>query len=367
MRNRLFWTTLSASLLALAAAAQEVRIKDITEIQGMRDNQLSGIGIVTGLNGTGDGSEVTKQALVNLLKKENLNVSTNDVASGNVALVLVTATLPPGVRNGNKIDVTVTSIGDASSLKGGTLVQMPLKAANGTEYAVAQGQVSTGGFAAGGNAASVQKNHTTVGAIPSGAIVEREVPLNIVYNERNRSLLLTLKNPDFATAARIAEVINQKYKDAASAQDMKAVEVKIPKGFDENNLVGFVADFHALTVVPDAPSKVIINERTGTIVAGSYVRVSTVAITHGNLIITIAETPEISQPAPMSRGRTAILDRTDLNVTEEQSNFMVVDGNTSVADLAQALNAIGATPRDLVIIFQLIKKAGALHAELELM
>jgi flagellar P-ring protein precursor FlgI len=180
-------------------------------------------------------------------------------------------------------------------------------------------------------------------------------------------MLLTLKNPDFATAARVMEAINKKYKGAAKAHDMKAVEIKIPKEFDENNLVRFVADMHALTVVPDALSKVIINERTGTIVAGSGVRVSTVAITHGNLIITIAETPEVSQPAPFSEGETVTVDRTELNVTEEPSNFVVVDSNTSVADLAQALNAIGATPRDLVVIFQLIKKAGALHADLELM
>lgn len=354
-------------LCAAEAGAQQVRIKDITKIQGMRDNQLSGVGIVTGLNNTGDGSPATRQALVNLLRKQNLNISASAVASGNVALVLVVATLPPYAREGNKIDVSVSSIGDAESLFGGTLIQAPLTAATGDVYAVAQGPISIGGFSASGAAASVTKNHTTVGTIPAGAIIEREVDMKIV-NPHDQTLLFTLNNPDFTTARRIAEVVNGLFKNAALAQDMKGVEIKIPKGFDDNDLVGFVADIQSLTVTPDTLSKVIISERTGTIVAGSDVRISTVAITHGSLTISIAETQEASQPGPFARvGETAILDRTAVEAKEDLSNFVVIENNSSVADLAQALNSIGATPRDLVVIFQLMKKAGALHAALELM
>ncbi len=370
MRSKAVFQSIAVAALALfltgEAAAQQVRIKDITNIQGMRDNQLTGLGLVTGLNGTGDGTEATKQAVVNMLRKLNINVSPGDVASANVALVLVTATLPPFIRTGNEIDVTVTSIGDANSLFGGTLVQTPLTAATGDVYAVAQGPLSIGGFGAKGAAASVQKNHTTVGTIPDGAIIEREVPMNI-FDEKSKSIVLTLNNPDFATASRMAEAINMQFKDSAQARDMKAVEIKIPKGYSENDLVGFVARVHSLTVEPDTPSKVIISERTGTLVAGTSVKISTVAIAHSNLTIMIAETPEVSQPLPFSDGETTTVDRTEISVNEQPGNIVLLKGTASAGDLAQALNAIGATPRDLVVIFQLIKKAGALHADLELM
>ncbi|MFH2000189.1 MAG: flagellar basal body P-ring protein FlgI [Planctomycetota bacterium] len=371
MRHSTAYTIVTILTLTLLAAntalAQEVRIKDITHLDKVRDNQLTGIGLVTGLNGTGDGTAATKQAMVNLLRKENLNVDPNEISSGNVALVLVTATLPPYARKGDEIDVTVTSIGDSTSLFGGVLVQMPLKAATGDTYAVGQGPVSIGGFSASGGAASMSKNHSTVGTIPDGAIVEREVPVTLM-DPRKRLLTFKLKIPDFATASRVAEAINKLHKGSAIAKDMKAVEVKVPRDYSEDNLISFVAGVQALTLIPDMLSKVIINERTGTIVAGSDVRVSTVAITHGNLIITIAESPEVSQPLPFSKGgETVTVDRTDLNVSEEAANFTVIPSNSSVADLAMALNAIGATPRDLVVIFQLIKKAGALHAELEIM
>ncbi|MHC4945808.1 MAG: flagellar basal body P-ring protein FlgI [Planctomycetota bacterium] len=372
MGSKLSWTILAGAMLALLlsaqAAGQEVRIKDITNIQGVRDNQLTGLGLVTGLDGTGDGTAATRTALVNVLRKNNLNVSPAEIALGNVALVVVTATLPPFERTGNKIDVTVTSVGDCTSLHGGTLLQTPLKAAASEDtYAVAMGPVSIGGFSASGSAASVTKNHNTVGVIPDGAIIEKEVSMKLLFDERRKIIHFTLRNPDFTTATRVARAINEKYKKSAAALDMKSVEVKIPKGFDDN-LIGFVAEVQTLKITPDSLAKVIINERTGTIVAGANVRISTVAITHGNLIITIAESPEVSQPMPYApEGETVIVDRTDLSVTEEPANFTIVPGNSSVADLAQALNAIGATPRDLVVIFQLIKKAGALHAKLELM
>lgn len=353
--------------LGLQAVAQEVRIKDITRIQGMRDNQLTGLGLVTGLDGTGDSTTASRQAVVNLLRKENLNVTLGDVASGNVALVLICATLPPFVRNGDRIDVTVTSIGDAESLFGGQLVQTPLKDPMGDTYAVAMGSLSIGGFSAGGAAASLTKNHLTVGTVPDGAIIEKEVEEMKIIDKRKNTMVLSLRNPDFTTAARISEAINKLHRSSAKALNMNSVEVKVPKGFVDEDLVGFVAGLQALTVRPDTTSKVIISERTGTIVAGADVRISTVAITHGNLIINIAENEEVSQPMPFSDGETTTVDRTSLDVVEEMANFTVIPGNASVADLAQALNAIGATPRDLVVIFQLIKKAGALHAELDLL
>ncbi|MBU0753872.1 MAG: flagellar basal body P-ring protein FlgI [Planctomycetes bacterium] len=361
-------TIILAGFNGFEAKAQEVRLKDITNIQGVRDNQLTGLGLVTGLNGTGDGTAATRTALVNVLRKNNLSVDTSEISVGNVALVLVTATLPPFSRCGNRIDVTVTSVGDAKSLYGGTLLQTPLRsAASRDTYAVAQGSISIGGFSATGNAASVTKNHDTVGIIPDGAIIEKEVAMKLLYDERRNSMLFTLKNPDFTTAVRIAEAINGLYESHAKALDMKSVEVQVPKEFDDN-ITGFVSQIHELKVRPGTQSKVIINERTGTILAGADVRISTVAITHGNLIITIAENPEVSQPSPFSEnGETVIVDRTDVNVTEEPASFAVIPGNSSVSDLAQALNAIGATPRDLVVIFQLIKRAGALHADLELM
>lgn len=371
MRYSKAYTIITVLILALIgseiALGQQVRIKDITNLDKVRDNQLTGLGLVTGLNGTGDGIAATKQAMVNLLRKQNLNVDPGEISSGNVALVLVTATLPPFAKTGDNLDVTVTSIGDSASLFGGMLVQVPLTAATGDTYAVAQGPVSIGGFSAAGGAASMSKNHSTVGTIPDGAIVERELAVTLM-DPRKRLLTFKLKNPDFATASRVAEAINKLHKGSAIAKDMKAVEVKVPRDYTDENLISFVAGVQALTLTPDVLSKVIINERTGTIVAGADVRVSTVAITHGNLIITIAESPEVSQPQPFSRtGDTVTVDRTDLNVSEEAANFTVIPSNSSVADLALALNAIGATPRDLVVIFQLIKKAGALHAKLEIM
>jgi flagellar P-ring protein precursor FlgI len=365
-----------AALLLLAAAdagaqvtrksAVQARIKDITKIPKVRDNQLTGIGLVTGLNGTGDGIRATRQAIVNLLKKMDLNVSSTEVDAGNVALVLVMATLPPFARNGNRIDVTVTSIGDAESLLGGVLVQTPLSAPTGDVYAVAEGAVALDGFSAQGEGASMMKNHTTVGIVSDGAIIEREVPTSLL-DEHDGTLTLTLNDPDFETAARVADVINSAFKGAAKARDMKAVEIKVPEGFAEENLVGFVARVQALTVEPDTVARVVINARTGTIVSGDGVRISKVAITHGSLIISIAESPEVSQPEPFSDGETVVLPRTDLEVNEQKANWVEVPDNASVAELAQALHAIGVTPLDLMDIFQLLKRAGALHADLVIM
>lgn len=362
----LLLTATDADAQVTRKSAVQARIKDITKIPKVRDNQLTGIGLVTGLNGTGDGIRATRQAIVNLLKKMDLNVSSVEVDAGNVALVLVMATLPPFALNGNRIDVTVTSIGDAESLLGGVLVQTPLSAPTGDVYAVAEGAVALDGFSAQGEGASVMKNHTTVGIVSDGAIIEREVPTNLL-DEHDGTLTLTLNDPDFETAARVADVINSAFKGAAKARDMKAVEIKVPEGFAEENLVGFVARVQALTVEPDTVARVVINSRTGTIVSGDGVRISRVAITHGSLIISIAESPEVSQPEPFSDGETVVLPRTDIEVTEQEANWVEVPDNASVAELAQALHAIGVTPLDLMDIFQLLKRAGALHADLVIM
>lgn len=367
------WIFFTALLLAggvtLAgyARAEGIRIKDITEIPSLRENQLAGVGLVTGLGGTGDGTEATRQAIVNLLKKMEVNVTTSDVNAGNVALVLVAANLPPNARTGTRIDVRVTSIGDAKSLRGGILLQTPLSGADGEVYAVADGPITIGGFSASGAAASVQKNIATVGLVSGGAIIEKEVRCPLL-DPADGSLLLTLKNPDFTTAARIVEAVNHRFEDIAVAKDMAAIEIKVPRKYAEGNLVGFVAQIQAMTVEPDTPAKVVINPRTGTIVSGAGVRIGAVAITHGNLIITVAETPTVSQPPPLSpQGKTVTVPRTDVAVEEPEANFVQIGTKSTVADLAQALNAIGVTPRDLTGIFQLLKKAGALHADLVIM
>ena len=345
-----------------------MRIKDITDLQGPRDNILHGVGLVTGLQGTGDSSAAARRFMANLLRRYDLNVSESDVNGANTAVVNIRAILTPGLRNGNRIDVTVTSPFNATSLVGGVLLPSPLLGGSTKDvYAVAEGPILVGGFSATGAASSVKKNQTTVGSIPGGAIIERELPVQLLTDPRRGIMELTLRSPDFATANRVALAINEAYPETARCKDMKSVEIKIPKGFDDKNLIAFVAAVQELTVVPDQIARVIINERTGTIVAGSNVRVSTVAITHGSLIITIAENPEVSMPEPFTEADPVVVDRTDLSVTEEKANFVIVHGNSSVADLAQALNAIGATPRDLLTIFQMIKKAGALHAELVIM
>ena len=349
------------------ARATGIRIKDITDIPSLRENQLTGMGLVTGLGGTGDSTEATRQAVVNLLRKMNVNVSTSDVDAGNVALVLVSSTLPPNARTGSRIDVTVTSIGDAKSLRGGILVQTPLSGADGEVYAVADGPVTIGGFSASGAAASVQKNSATVGLVSAGAIIEKEVPCPIL-DPGDGSLLLTLRNPDFTTACRIVEAVNTRFEDIAVARDMTSIRIKVPRKYAEGNLVGFVAQIQAMTVEPDTIAKVVINPRTGTIVSGAEVKIGAVAITHGNLIITVAETPEVSQPPPFALvGKTVTVPRTDVSVEEPEANFVQIGKESTVADLAQALNAIGVTPRDLTGIFQLLKKAGVLHAELVIM
>lgn len=345
--------------------SQAVRIKDMVSIKGVRSNQLVGYGLVVGLDGTGDGkkSKFTIQSMVSMLEQMGISVNEKDVAVSNVAAVMITADLPPFARSGSRIDALVSSIGDASNLQGGTLLLTPLKAVNGKVYAVAQGPVVTGGFSASGAGAGVQKNFPTVGRILNGAVVEKELENN--FNTK-RSLILSLNQPDFTTANRVAGVINaQFYDNIAHPPDAGTVQVRVPERYI-GNIVGLVALLEGLEVTPDAAAKVVINERTGTVVMGENVKISTLAIAHGNLSIIIRESPNVSQPAPFSEGETVVTPNTELVVEEGQNRLMMLESGVSIRDLVKALNALGVSPRDLVAIFQSIKAAGALQAELEI-
>ena len=347
-------------------AVEAARIKDIADIKGVRQNQLVGYGLVVGLDGSGDGddSPFTTQSLAALLEKMGITVNPDDIEGENVAAVMVTADLPPFARIGTKIDILVSSIGAASNLQGGTLLLTPLKAANGEIYAVAQGPVSTGGFQARGSAAGVQKNFPTVGRVISGAIIERDLPFE--FNNKDR-LSLALRTPDFTTASRVALAINNAlFDDAAMTPDAGTVEIKVPKSY-LGNVVQFVSMVENLDVTPDVESKVIINERTGTVVMGENVRISTVAIAHGNLSIQIRETQNVSQPLPFSRGgQTVVNPETNLAVKESRAPLYVMPYGVNIGEVVRALNALGVSPRDLISIFQALKAAGALQAKLEI-
>ena len=346
-------------------SASAVRIKDITDIKGVRQNQLVGYGLVVGLDGTGDGkkSKFTVQSMAALLEKMGLTVDPDDIKSNNVAAVMVTSELPPFARAGSRIDVLVSAIGGAKNLQGGTLLLTPLKAADARVYAVAQGPVSTGGFAARGAASGVKKNFPTVGRVVGGALIERELPM--AFNSKNK-LCLALRSPDFTTASRVALAINTALFDrVAKTLDAGTVEVTVPQKYI-GNVVGLVSVIEGLGVTPDIESKVIINERTGTVIMGDNVRMSTIAIAHGNLSIQIKENRNVSQPLPFSDGRTRVTPDTNLVVKEGQNPLYVVKSGVSIGDVVRALNALGVSPRDLIAIFQALKAAGALQAKLEI-
>jgi flagellar P-ring protein FlgI len=368
-KNRFIWiqaVTALGILLCLAASANAVRIKDIIQIQGVRQNQLVGYGLVVGLNGTGDGDKAkfTVQSLVSMLEKMGMTVNPTTIKVKNVAAVMITAEMQPFSRPGMRMDVLVSSIGDAKDLQGGTLLFTPLKAADGQTYAVAQGPVSTGGFSAQGAGASAQKNFPTVGRVEGGALVEREVSTSFRDKE---SLLLTLKHQDFTTASRIAESINSAfYSPIARTSDSGSIEVRVPPKYTDN-LVGFVTFIEGLGVTPDVESKVVVNERTGTVVIGENVRISKVAIAHGNLSIQIKETADVSQPLPFSQGQTVTTPNTNIAVKEEKSPIFLMESGASIGEIVRALNALGVTPRDLISIFQALQAAGALQAKLEFM
>ena len=350
------------SAAAVIQSPGNTRIKDVAKVQGVRANQLVGYGLVFGLAGTGDSNKSvnTIQSVVNMLRSFGVLVDQTKLQSKNVAAVMISSKLPAFVKSGDTIDVTVSSMGDAKSLAGGTLIQTPLRAANGNVYAVAQGPVTTGGFAAGGTGANVQKNFPTVGLITNGAIVERDVPFQIGANGQFN---LALNRPDFTTATRIAEAITQRFGTIAVARDPGTVTVSLPAGQD---VVGFVAAIEELRIRPDEVARVVINERTGTIVMGSNVSIDEVAVAQGGLTVKITKTREVSQPLPFSQGRTVTTPRQSVNAQEGNGNLLVLPSTASVGDVVAALNSVGATPRDIIIILQAMKAAGALHAEMEL-
>lgn len=350
-------------LLATAQSALAIRIKDIASFDGVRDNQLIGYGLVVGLNGSGDSIQTrfSTQSLANVLERMGVSVNRGDIMVNNVAAVMVTATLPPFAKQGTTIDVLVSSLGDAKSIAGGTLLLTQLKGGDGQVYAVAQGGVLTNSFSYGGQAASAQKNHPTAGRVPGGALVERELP-NVLADRS--ALRLNLHQPDFTTATRIAAAINGRFPEhPASCGDPGAVTLQIPAAY-RGRTVEFVADLERLEVQPDNPARVVLNERTGTIVMGENVRIATVAVSHGNLTLYIKETPEVSQPAPFSNGETKVVPRTTVKVKEGEGGLAVVPEGANIGDVVRALNALGVTPRDLIGIMQSIKAAGALQAEL---
>lgn len=351
--------------LFISGTSEAVRVKDIANIRGVRNNQLIGYGLVIGLDGTGDSASTkfTTQTLSGLLGRMGITVDPNNVKVENVAAVMVTASLPPFAKVGSRINVIVNSIGDAENLQGGTLLLTPLRAPNGKVYAVAQGPLSIGGFSARGTAASVQQNHPTVGQIPGGAIIEKEVPTDFFLKSE---LSINLQNPDFTTATRLVHVINETIEEeVAKATDSATVEVKVPERY-QGRVVEYVASLENLEVVPDTTAKIIMDERTGTIVVGAHVRISTVAISHGNLTIQVKEEADVSQPAPLSTGTTTVVPRTEITASQQESHLLVMPSAASIGEVAKGLNAVGVTPRDLIAIFQAIKAAGALQAELEI-
>jgi flagellar P-ring protein precursor FlgI len=353
-------------VLWLSDDAYGARLKDIADIEGVRGNQLVGYGLVVGLNGTGDGNkaEFTVKSLSNMLEKMGVRVEPADLKVKNVASVIVTANLPAFVRPGSKIDVTLSSLGDAKSLEGGTLVMTPLKAADGNVYAVAQGAITVGGFAVASEGDTAQKNHPTVANIAQGASVERAIPFDLFQSQKVR---VVLREPDFTTMTRVVREINLFFGESlAKPVDSASVEVPII-GQHQNNPIELVAQLEKIEVQQDTSAKVVVNEKTGTIIMGENVNVSTIALAHGNLQIAIRSENTVSQPGALSAGTTQNVTNTDINVSEDLGNFTVIKGQVTLGELVGALNSLGATPRDLISIFAALKRAGALEAELVVM
>jgi len=387
MSGRFKNISLIALLIAfsLPSAGYSARIKDISSIKGIRQNQLLGYGLVIGLNGTGDkgGTKFTIQGLVNMLEHMGVHVDPDEVKVKNVAAVVVSAKLPPFARIGKKIDVILSSIGDAKSLVGGTLLLTPLKGVDNKVYALAQGPVSIGGFSTGGAAGGgVTKNHPTVGRISGGASIEKEIPLSIMSKNE---MTIILNNPDFNTADRAVKAINSRFgENIAKSIDSGTLKFRVPEEF-QNEVVNLIAQIGEIEVEPDSIAKVIVNEKTGTVVVGENVRIQKVAVAHGNLSIQIKEKSNVSQPqafapsgggiAPRQMGggtvvapggSTVVTPESQVSVAEESSRLLLIPKGRTIGELVNALNAIGVTPRDLITILQAIKAAGALQGELEI-
>ena len=344
-------------------AAQGARIKDLAQVSGNRTNQLVGYGLVVGLSGTGDkrGSDFTVQSIFNMLDKMGVRVDKATLKPKNVAAVMVTAQMPVSAKSGGRLDVTVSSLGDSSSLLGGVLLVTPLKGVDGNIYAIAQGSLLVGGVSAGGAGASVSKNITTVGMIPGGANVERAVPFS--FNDQS-DLTLTLRSPDFSTATRMAKRVNESLGSAlATAVDAGTVRLAVPPGH-QGNLTQLVASIENIQVTPDSRARVVVDEKTGTVVLGQNVQISPVAVTQGNLQIQIQESADVSQPMPFSQGKTVATPQTNIGVNEENRKLKMIEGAT-LQELVEGLNALGATPRDLISILRTLQSSGALAADLE--
>ena len=353
-------------LLCLGASAA-TRVKDIADVQGVRENQLIGYGLVVGLAGSGDknGTEFTRQSLAGVLAGMGIGVDADAIKVKNVAAVVVTASLPPFARAGSRLDAVVSSIGDATSLEGGMLAMTPLYGADGEIYAVAQGTLSVGGFAEhGAGGSSVTKNHPTVGRLAGGVSVERELEFSLADTQH---FTLALRDADFTTAKRATGAINAAFDRAvASSGDPGTIVLAMPESF-EGGPVEFLARVESVMLEPDRSARVVLNERTGTIVMGESVTISKVAVAHGSLAVSIGVFNDVSQPAPFSDGETVEVKNDELSIEEEGASLSVVEGSVTIEDLVQGLNAMGVSPRDLIAILQAIKVAGALSAEVELM
>ena len=360
----------SLILLALLASAVSAsglgaRIKDVAMVSGVRDNQLTGYGLVVGLAGDGDKNpSQTLQTLGNVLQRFGVSISASAISAKNVAIVMLTADIPAFKKSGTRLDVNVASMGDAKSLQGGILLQTPMLGADGKVYAVAQGALSIGGLSAGtdgGGGASVQRNHPTVGVISDGALVEREIPAQIVTDHH---IELILREPDFTSAARLAAALNEKWTNSSIALDTTTVRVHVPDEF-ETIPISFISMVEAVEVDSDVPARIVINERTGTIVATSHITIASCAVSHGNLTISVASTLSVSQPNAFAQnGSTTTTPSTNTKVKEDKGAIITLPDLPTIDKVASALNTLGVTPRDMMSVFQAMKQAGALQAEL---
>ncbi len=346
--------------------AIDVRLKDVSNFEGVKENQLIGYGVVVGLEGTGDTTQnkFTFQTIANYLDKMGITIAPADFQMRNTAAVAITATLPPFPRVGSKIDITVSSLGSAKSLQGGVLLASPLKGFDGKIYAMAQGALSIGGFNAGtGGGGGVRKNHSTVARIPNGGIIEETINFNF---SALRYFTLNMNNSDFTTTNRVVNIINKTFGFIAAATDARTIKIMIPQKYQKNKVL-MVSLLENLKITPDSKAKVILNERTGTIVFGENVKISKVAIAHGGITVTINPDYEVSQPRPLSGGETVTTKVDNVEVNEPEARFKIVEGTTTIGDVVKTLNSLGATPRDIISIIQAMKNAGALQADLQIM
>ncbi|MEY2407481.1 MAG: flagellar P-ring protein FlgI [Verrucomicrobiota bacterium] len=365
MRRWISFATIALLALAASSGRAGTRVKDLTVVAGARDNQLVGYGLVAGLAGEGDKNlAFTVQSIANTLQRFGITVPAATLQSKNVAAVIVTADIPAFLKPGARLDIHVSAIGDAKTLQGGILLQTPLLGADGKVYAVGQGALSIGGFSAGtggAGGASVQKNHPTVAQIIGGALVEREIPASIV---RDNHVELLLREPDFTSSARLAEAINARFTNSSHAIDATTVRIEVPEAY-QGSPIEFIARLEAVEITPDTPARIVINERTGTIVANARIKISSCAVSHGNLTINIASSLDVSQPGAFSsKGDTVVVPRTETTVTENKASLVTLPELPTVEKVASSLNALGVTPRDIMAIFQAMKQAGALQAEL---